>query len=155
MNPATHPADRGARAPQVSVLNALLCSELAAVATYEQALNLFADRPVWNDLRSICQHHRSAVEVLHDQVVNLGGEPGRANVFDSASLPVGRPANSGITIDALRTQEEYRLAEIERVLECEQLPDECRFAIRAKVLPRCHEHIDVLAGIASAVSRKG
>lgn len=154
MNPATHPADRGAASPEVGALHALLCSELAAVVTYEQALNLFADRPVWNDLRSICQHHRLAAGLLRDHLTNLGGEPEGIPMFDSAPLPVGRPAASGITFDALRVEEERRLAEIEHVLECEQLPDECRFAIRAKVLPRCHEHIDVLAGIASSRSRQ-
>ena len=153
MNPATHPADRGSPAPAVGALNALLCSEVAAVVTYEQALSLFADSPVWSVLRSICQHHRLAVGLLCDQLINLGGEVGRAPVFDSASLPAGRPFTSGITFDALRIEEERRLAEIEQVLECEQLPDECRFAIRARVLPRCHEHIDVLAGIASARPR--
>jgi hypothetical protein len=153
MNPATHPADRGSRAPAVGVLNALLDSELTAVMAYEQALKLFTDRPVWNDLRSICQHHRLAVGLLRDHLINLGGEPIGTTVFDSASPPVGRSVTAGITFDALRIEEERRLAEIERVLECEQLPDECRFAIRTKVLPRCHEHIDVLAGIASTHSR--
>jgi hypothetical protein len=153
MNPATHPADHGSRAPAVGVLNALLDSELTAVVTYEQALNLFTDRPVWNDLRSICQNHRSAVGLLRDQLSNLAGEPEGTTVFDSASPRVDRAVTAVISFDALRIEEERRLAEIEQVLECEQLPDECRFAIRTKVLPRCHEHIDVLAGMASTHSR--
>jgi len=153
MNPATQPAGPRSLGPEVGVLNALLRSELAAVVTYEQALMLFADRPPWNDLRSICEHHRSAAGVLRDQVVNLGGEPEAGAVSDFAS-PEERPPNSQIALDALRAMEERRLAEIERVLEREQLPDECRFAIRASVLPRCHEHIDMLAGLA-ARARKG
>lgn len=150
MNSAPQPAGHAALAPEIGPLNALLHSELAAIATYEQALARFADRPAWTDLRRICHHHRSAAAVLRDQVTNLGGEPEAVTVFDSAPPAVG----TTITLEALRNEEELRLMEIERVLEREDLPDECRFAIRTAVLPRCHEHIDALAGLA-ARNRKG
>lgn len=156
MNPAIHPADRRALGPEVGALSALLRSELAAVVTYEQALAAFADRPAWCDLRSICHHHRWAAGVLRDQVANLGGFPVETDLFDSASQPAGGIApGTRITFDALRLDEERRLAEIERVLEREDLPNECRFAIRSAILPRCHEHIDALAGMAAAVPLKG
>jgi hypothetical protein len=150
MNPATEPVGHAALAPEIGPLNALLRSELAAVTTYEQALARFADRPDWADLRSICHHHRTAAAVLRDQVTNLGGEPEAATVCDFAAPPAG----TTITLEALRVEEERRLVEIERVLERDELPDECRFAIRTAVLPRCHEHIDALAGLA-ARARKG
>lgn len=150
MNPASQPVGPGARAGEVRLLNALLRSELAAAATYEQALSRFADRPGFSVLQGIAHHHQAAAAVLRDQIRNLGGEPEAAGLYDSAAAGGGAES----TIQALRVEEEGRLAEVERVLEEEQMPEECRFAIRTEVLPRCHEHIDALAALA-AKARKG
>ena len=158
MNPVTPAADPGPLAPEVGVLNALLSSELAAVATYEQTLAVFQDHPFWRDLRAIRHHHQSAAGVLRDQVLNLGGEPadvaGSTRVCDSASPPA-QADDRAVVLEVLRVDEERRLTEYERALERDQMPDECRFAIRTEVLPRCHEHIDLLSGMASALARKG
>lgn len=154
MNPAIPLAVPGPLAPEVGALNSLLRMELAAVAAYSQSLTMFENETCGSDLRTIRRHHEAAAGVLHELVANLDGTPVGGpvtpDVFGFAPPDPGRPADSEDTLDALRAGEDRALIEYERVLEREQTPDECRFAVRSQLVPWCHEHIDALAGLVSA-----
>jgi len=156
MNPARTAADAGPKSPAVPALNALLQCELAAVEAYEFALSRFEDHPFHADLRVIRYHHETAVAVLRDHVRNLGGEPGAG--FRPWGLNAGGATgriDSATILAVLRQGEENGVNEFEQALLGDELTQECRFAIRAELLPRCHDHIDVLAGMASAAAGKG
>jgi len=157
MNPPSPLADPGPLAPEVGALNALLRTELAAVAAYSQSLTRFEDKAGRSDLRTIRTHHEKAAGVLRELVANLGGNPaGDARVDELIAFAPSdqtRAARPDEILDAFRAGEDRALMEYERVLEREQTPDECRFAIRSQLVPWCHEHIDALAGLATAHER--
>lgn len=148
MSPAAPMADPGPLASEVEALNTLLHWELTALATYDQALDLVENLDVGHHLRSIRHHHQTAVAVLRDQIQNLGGTPtdrtGPIRLYDSAppGVDAGGPA---ALLEALRIDEVRGIIEYERVLERDEMPDECRFVIRVELWPRCHEHVDALA----------
>jgi len=159
MKPAPAAADRGSMSPTVAALNTLLRVELAAVATYDLALTPFENHPFQADLRTIRHHHESAVGVLRDHVRNFGAEPaeGSAPWAGLAAMMGGAAQRLGpeTILDALRQGEEHGVNEYERLLQGDELPQECRFAIRADVLPKCHEHLDTLSAMVSAPAGKG
>jgi len=145
--------------PEVGALNTLLRREQAAVATYDSALAHFEDHAFYVDLRTIRYHHQLAAGALRDHITNLGGDPA-ADAGDWP--PVDSDAPAGLTVAdcdallaALREGEERTVLAYEAALERDQMPDECRFAIRAELLPRCHEHIDTLSAMASALTDTG
>jgi bacterioferritin (cytochrome b1) len=156
MNPAETTADPGPLAQEVEAINSLLCLELAAIEVYGQVLGGLEGHPFANDLRTIRYAHETAADALRNHIRNLGGEP-----TDEAGLTVRLYSSTGTTgspeelIGHLRQMEERAVAEYERVLQREQMPDECRFAIRVEMLSHCHEHIDVLAAMAGALALKG
>jgi hypothetical protein len=159
MDPVSTAADSGPKSPAIEGLNALLRGEMAAVETYDLALARFEDHPFHGDLRTIRHHHETAVSVLRDHVRNLGGESAEASgpCGEFATLVAGAAGRIGpqAVLTALRQVEEQGVNEFEQVLQRDELPQECRFAIRAELLPCCHDHIDVLAGMASAAANKG
>ena len=61
----------------------------------------------------------------------------------------------GMTCVHREENEEQGVCEYERVLQADELPQECRFALRADVLPHWHEHLDTLAAMMSAAAKKG
>jgi hypothetical protein len=123
------PPGFGHPGPEAETLNALLRHELAAIQAYTQALGRFAGHPSRSDLHQIRHAHEMAADVLRDHIHNCGG--------------------------ALKVGEERRLAEYEAFLQAEEMPQECRFAVRAQLLPQCHEHIDILAGLAEGPRANG
>jgi hypothetical protein len=146
-------------APTVAALNALLRVELAAVATYDLALTRFENHAFQADLRTIRHHHESAVGVLREHVRNLGGEPAEGSApwgeFGKLVLGTARQSGPDALLGALQEGEEHGVNEYERILQGDELPQECRFAIRADHLPHCHEHLDTLSAMVSAATGKG
>lgn len=157
MNPPSPLVDPGPLALEVGTLNSLLRTELAAVAAYSQSLTCFEDEARRSTLRTILSDHEKAAGALRELVANLGGTPlgdlGTGELFAFAPPDLTRAARPDEILDALLAGEDRALIEYERVLEREQTPDECRFAIRSQLVPWCHEHIDALAGLATADGR--
>ena len=56
-------------------LNRLVRGELAAIETYQQALEKMRDAPEATELQAIEADHRGAVRTLKDQVLQHGGTP--------------------------------------------------------------------------------
>jgi hypothetical protein len=142
--------------PEAETLNALLRHELAAIQAYTQALGRFAGHPSRSDLHQIRHAHEMAADVLRDHIHNCGGEPdGAFGPADAFAGPVTSAGNLEAVCGALKVGEERRLAEYEAFLQAEEMPQECRFAVRAQLLPQCHEHIDILAGLAEGPRANG
>jgi len=153
MKPATPAADPGPLAPPVGALNALCQYEAAAVETYDQALKRFEDHPFYADLRTIRYHHETAAGVLRDHVRNFGSEPPPG--FGPWVVLLVDQSNPETILASLHEAEEQGVNEYERVMQAEELPQECRFALRSEVLPHCHEDLDTLAAMISASAKKG
>jgi hypothetical protein len=140
----------------VESLNALLRCELAAVDAYTRAVGRFDGHPAQDGLRRVRHEHELAANVLRDHIHNLGGEAddgfGPREVFASAGVAAAGPE---ALLAALKQAEERGLADYEAFLLAEEMPEECRFAVRGELVPRCHEHIDTLAGLAGGPKPKG
>lgn len=149
MNLFMAPPGFGHPGPEVESLNALLRCELAAIEAYTQALSRFAGHPSQIDLRQVRHAHETAAGVLRDHIHNLGGEPdGGFGPGEAFAAPTTGQASLEAVFGALKKGEERRLAEYETFLQAEEIPAECRFAVRGQVLPQCHEHIDLLGELA-------
>lgn len=156
MNTAPTTAGPEPLSPEVEAINAVLRQELAAIEMYEQILPRFNGHGFCNDLRTIRYAHETAAGALRNHVRNLGGEP--VEESDAAvrlHSPGASTGNPAAILDELRHTEEQGVAAYERLLQREQMPKECRFAIRSELVGRCHEHIDALAGMSAALSQKG
>jgi len=140
----------------VDSLIALLRSELAAAEAYSQAVGRFAGHSCQDRLRRIWREHETAAAVLRNHICNLGGDPDEASgPPDTFAASVAGAASPAGLLAALRQGEERGLADYEAVLRAEEMPAECRFAVRGELLPRRHEHIDVLADLGGSPRPKG
>jgi len=159
MTPANPVADSGPLAPEVAELATLYQLEQTAVRTYDLAVERFADHPLNGDLRTIRHDHDVAAGALRDHIRNRNGEPddgpAGGNLFEGWTSGPGRLIDPATALTVLRRGEEAILAEYERVLQAEEFPQECRFAMKAELLPHCHEHMDRLAELASAPNNEG
>jgi bacterioferritin (cytochrome b1) len=155
VNPAPTTARPGTLVSEVQAINDVLRTELAAVETYEQVLTHFEGHHFASELRTIRYAHETAVDGLRNHVRNLGGEPVEAEPTVRLHASVGTTGSPDAILDELRRAEEQGVAAYERLLQREQMPEECRFAIKVEQLAHCHEHIDTLAGMAAALAKKG
>jgi len=129
-------------------VNALLLGELAAVETYDRAMEKFEDQTVLADLQKIRQEHMQAAVVLRAQVVQTGGQPVRScgpwGTFASAVTGTAKIIGPATALSALRQGEEHEINGYEDGLQNEDVPSDCKAAIRTELLPRCREHVDEL-----------
>jgi hypothetical protein len=142
-------------APEVDAINGLLRTELTAIEAYDEVLARLGGLRFTRDLRAIRYAHETAADALRIHIRNLGGEPVEhteaAVRLHSGAAAVGSPDR---TLGELRRIEESGITAYEQVLQREQMPDECRFAIRVELLARCHDHMDALAGMAAALAQE-
>jgi len=129
-------------------LNRLLRGELAAVETYEQALQKVSEDPVASELRRILADHETAVEKLKSEVVELGGEPSASSgIWGSwASLFEGTAKLFGpeTAMRALREGEKHGIGEYEAGLEDDYVGPHQKVLIRTELLPQTHTHVQML-----------
>jgi hypothetical protein len=139
--------------PEIESLNNLLRGERAAVIAYRQVLAGLADHPAETEIRSILRDHESTVDVLCNLIRNQDCEP------DEGAGPVSfaqvDPMRMAATFTALYAGEQQGLENCEAFLQVEHLPEDARFAVQARILPRCHQHIDTLAELTNRPPPKG
>ncbi|WP_439624326.1 DUF2383 domain-containing protein [Gemmata sp.] len=130
----------GAR--DAEALAALLRSELAAVATYDEAVQKFEDPHALVDLQKIREDHARAVGLLRDTITRTGGRdvesPGPWPSFESAVGDVSR----AVAFAALKQGEQHSVNEYELALENDDVDPECKALIRSELLPRDREHVE-------------
>jgi len=129
-------------------LNTLLLGELAAVETYDQAMEKLEDQHILADLERFREEHAQAVRVLREQIANHGGEPaectGPWGAFAAVVATMTHDASPATALLALRQGEEHGINGYEDALGNEAVAFECKEAIRAELLPRLHGHVDEL-----------
>lgn len=123
-------------------LAALLRCELAAVATYDDAMRKFENQHALADLQAIREDHARAVGQLRDKVARFGGgevaSPGPWPSFESAVNEVSH----AVAFAALKQGEQHSVNEYELALKNEAVNPECKDLIRSELLPRDKEHVE-------------
>jgi uncharacterized protein (TIGR02284 family) len=133
---------------RTDVMNALLRGELAATATYQQALEKVGHEAGADELRDIYQEHWAAVDQLRQYVRAQAGEPDQESGLWGA---FARAVEGGVKIldntaalKALQEGEEHGLRSYEDALQDQHIPADCKTLIRSTLLPQTRSHIQVL-----------
>jgi hypothetical protein len=129
----------------IETLNSLLRGQLAAVETYDRAINKFEDPHLLSDLQTIREEHLQGEILLREKVIQLGGEPvessepwGACTAAITGSEKVVGPATA---LAALRQGEEQSINEFEDSLKHENMNLECKNLIRTNLLPTGRKHV--------------
>ncbi len=137
--------ERNTTTAEVDALNCLLRCELAAVDTYDRAMQRFDDSRLLADLQTIRQEHIAAENMLRQKVVQVGGEPiessepwGACSAAIAGAPTVIGPATA---LAALRQGEEHTINEFEDALKHENVNSEFKNLIRTNLLPIGRKHV--------------
>ena len=129
-------------------MHKLLRGELAAVASYEHALDDVEDHPARQLLWSFLEDHRRAVAVITRHTARIGEEPDRGagpwGAFATAVETAASWMDDPTTLKALKEGEVHGLDEYRTALTLGELPAELRRIIEDELLPRQLEHIEEL-----------
>src|SRR4051812_16886195 len=137
------PAPETAR-HDISVLNALLRGELAAVHTYDLVIPKFEGQPEAAELERIRREHVNSVEVLRERVRQLGGTPpetaGAWRAFAAAVTGTARVFGPAAALGTLREGEDYGIGQYENALADPEVAEADKELVRDRLLPACHRH---------------
>lgn len=137
----------------MDLLENLLESEMAALDTYDQALQEVDEM---KHVRLLCQLRRDhefaayALRVLLARFADIGESNGRGSWpapchnGDSRLHEGARILGTGTALVALRLGEESGVHSYLRVLRADGLAPEAKFLIERQILPRCRDHIGTL-----------
>ena len=135
-------------APFLDLLNGLLRGELAAIETYQQALQQVDQGHGATQLALIRDDHSDAASILRKQIREFGGDPETSSgVWGTLAQAVEGAASlfgNAAALAALRQGEETGLANYERAAVDERLPLACKTLIHSVLLPRTRAHIAAL-----------
>jgi demethoxyubiquinone hydroxylase (CLK1/Coq7/Cat5 family) len=131
-------------------LNSFLRGEIAAVETYDQAIDKLADEPALGQTLGTCRNsHQRRVELLKDEIERLGGNPidsggawsGFARLVEGGAKLLGKRS----AIGALEEGEDQGRDDYQDHLK--DLSPDVRDLVRGTLLPeqlRTHETLSAL-----------
>lgn len=132
-------------------LSSLLRGELAAVETYQQALDKLDDSKGAAELRRIHAEHRDAASILRSHISQHGGQPvqssGAWGAFAQAVEGTAQLLGNDAALQALKQGEEQGIRDYEGALQDDDLPADCKLLIQSKLLPPTREHVPLLDGL--------
>ena len=135
----------------INICNRLLRGEIAAVETYGQAIEKFADEPQVDVLKRIHTEHESSVALLTGKVSQLDGEPDESSgAWGAFAKSVQGAANffgEGSAVASLKQGEEFGHAEYLDVLGDPEAPETVSDLVRDQLLPHTVEHIRTLEAL--------
>lgn len=147
MNPSD-PTSAALTKDCIDVCNRLLRGELSAVETYRQTIKKFEGDPAVTSLLQILSEHEYAVELLRNNIFDMGGEPstdsGAWGAFATTVQGVAKAFGESSALKSLRQGEEHGLDDYEDALEDEDVMANCKEMIRSELLPRTRQHIAAL-----------
>lgn len=137
-----------ADAQQLDTLNSLLRGELAAVETYQQALNMVGLNEARPELLTLQDDHSHAVTLLTQHIVECGGLPAErsglwgvwARTVEGMAKWFGRAS----AMKALKEGEEHGIKVYREALEKGRLDPESQAMIQSTLLPRTLAHVPAL-----------
>ncbi|HXS17669.1 MAG TPA: DUF2383 domain-containing protein [Polyangiaceae bacterium] len=133
----------------VDYLNSFLRGELAAVETYDQALNKIDDVQIEQPLRDVRASHDRRVDLLRERILGLGGEPvsssgiwgGIAKLVQGSANAFGvSPAIAALEEGEDRGRDDYRA-------DLQELSPETQKFVSKTILPeqmRTHDVVSTL-----------
>jgi len=133
----------------VDYLNSFLRGELAAVETYDQALNKIDDVQIEQPLRDVRASHDRRVDLLRERILGLGGEPvsssgiwgGIAKLVQGSANAFGvSPAIAALEEGEDRGRDDYRA-------DLQELSPETQTFVSKTILPeqmRTHDVVSTL-----------
>lgn len=145
----------------MSVLENLLKSEIAAMDTYDQALQEVDESPQIRILHDLRRDHEFAAYALRVLLARFSDQ-GDLDDPELWPLPGGAVRIAGRIRDgvrivarttalaALKLGEESGVFGYLQALETPMLADEARFVIERQILPRCRDHIGTLESMLDA-----
>jgi uncharacterized protein (TIGR02284 family) len=129
-------------------LHRLLRGELAAVESYEHALEDVGDHPARDLLASFLEDHRRAVSALSRYSAEAGDEPATSagvwGAFARAVEKVASWVNDPTTLKALKEGEVHGEDEYRNALSENHLDAALRKVIEEELLPLQAEHVEEL-----------
>jgi hypothetical protein len=126
----------------------LLRGELAAVETYEQALEKIDGFPDGTRLREIHAEHVYAVNALRSRLAqhttDIPVSSGAWGTFAKAVEGVAKLFGNAAALEALHQGEHHGIKEYERAMEKDWLDADVRSLIVSELLPKCRSHVFTL-----------
>jgi hypothetical protein len=130
---------------EIDTLNSLLRCQLAAIETYDRAINKLEDQHVLADLQAIREEHLLAETLLREVVLELGGEPVDASepwsACSAAITGAEKVIGPATALAALKQGEEHSINEFEDSLKHENMNVESKNLIRSNLLPTSRKHV--------------
>ncbi|WP_425614903.1 DUF2383 domain-containing protein [Anatilimnocola sp. NA78] len=135
-------------APHLDTLNSLLRGELAAIETYQQALQKLDSEHGALQLAQIRDEHSEAVSLLRKQIREFGGDPetssGTWGTFAKAVESTAQLFGTSAALTALKQGEEHGRSDYEKAVHGQQLPASMQSLINGILLPQTRAHISTL-----------
>lgn len=126
----------------------LLRGELAAIETYEQALEKIDGFPDGTRLREIHAEHVYAANALRGRLgqhtTDIPRSSGAWGTFAKAVEGVAKLFGNATALKALEEGEQHGIKEYERAMEKDWLDPELRSLIVSELLPKCRSHVFTL-----------
>ena len=131
------------------ILDSLLRGELSAIETYGHAIHKFTESPLDSVLREIRREHISSAQSLRELIHQRGGEPSTssgswgnlAGTVETVAAWFGEDS----ALAALQQGEKHGIREYHEVLLDHNVDHMVKDAIRDRLLPPLHRHVEVLA----------
>jgi hypothetical protein len=126
----------------------LLCCELAAIETYQQALELLREGWSTVELRQLRADHWDAAHALRRYLRCPDSSVSQAaRLWGDLQGEVVKPEPQDVkqvTLSVLRRGEEFSTRSYSDALHDDLLPSECQTLVRTKLLPQTQTHVSVL-----------
>lgn len=142
---------RTAGGGSLEMVKSLHRGELAAVASYKDAIAK-NDTPAWTPtFERIQREHETAAEMLRVRVVALNGTADTsAGPWGGWSELVAKGAaalGDGAARDALRIGEQHGLSEYDEAIKSAKVDEDTKAVIRGKLRPLVSEHVQALEAL--------
>lgn len=135
-------------ADESSQLDDLIRGEMAAVKTYDSALEKVKDTKERKELQKIREDHVTAVEKLKTFATKDINEDtksaGAWGAFSTAYTGTAKLFGNDAAMKALKQGEEHGVNEYKEALEDDNIKPELKQMIRTQFLPKQQEHIKTL-----------
>ncbi len=148
--------DPGHSITDIDALNSLLRCQMAAVESYDLAINKYEDPHILTDLQSIREEHLQAEILLREKVLQMGGEPVETSepwgTCSAAVIGTDKATGPATALAALKQGEEHSINEFEDSLNSERVSADCKQLVRANLLPISRKHVAELNRLMGGMS---
>lgn len=141
-------ADAAIELAASEVIRELLRGELAAVETYEKALEQGFAEPIGATVRALHSDHVKAVYLLRERLeIYTDQEVTSSGAWGTFATTVEKAANllgPGPALRVLQEGEQHGIRRYEEALEQPAVDAKTQLLIREQLLPQCRDHAETL-----------